>query len=142
MLKKTSFLTFLLLIGIVFTINAMPREKEHAECLKKATTDAEVTKCRITQIDAVKKEIIKEEKDISKEVLLKDLVSSPNDNLQKMRAYFNQYSQSHCLYYVIANSGNGYSDAFNKAKCELADILLYEGNMSSIFYTAQSDIKV
>ena len=142
MLNKISLLVVGALLFSASNIYAMPRENEHAECLKKATTDAEVTKCRETQIDAVKAELGQDEKNIRKTDILRGLVSSKEDNLETMRSNFEQYSKSYCLHYVIANSGNGYSDEFNKAKCELANILQYERDLISIYQMALSDIKI
>jgi len=141
MTNKISALLAMTLLLYATGLNAMPREQEHAECLKKATTDAEVTKCRETQIKAVEATLAGLENDVKKQNVLKSLVASKEENVEKMRFYFEQYKKSHCLYYVTANSGNGYSDAFNKAKCELADILLYERNLQEITNMAKSDIK-
>ena len=135
----------LLMVGALLfgaaSVCAMPREAEHTECLKKATTDAEVTKCRETQIAAVKAVLAQDENKLRSASLLQELVSSSDNNIEAMRSYFEKYSKSLCLYHVIANSGNGYSDEFNKAKCELANILQYEGNLQSVHHMVASDIR-
>ena len=141
MLNKISLLMVsALLLGTSY-VYAMPREAEHAACLKKATTDTEVTKCRETQIDAVKAVLAQDENKLRNAPLLQGLVSSSDNNIEAMRSYFEKYSKSHCLYYVMAHSGNGYSDEFNKAKCELANILQYDGNLQSVHHMVASDIR-
>ena len=120
---------------------AMPREREHQACLEKAVTDADFTKCRETEIRAVENMLPADENKLRKQKLLQQQIGVKGEGIEDMRAYFMKYMRSHCLYYVLANSGNGYSDAYNKAKCELADILQYEDNILSIDFMANSDIK-
>ena len=139
--KLTLFTATALLLGASWG-NAMPREKEHAECLAKASTDAAVTQCRTTEIEAVEKALKADEQNIRQEKSLQALAKKSGESIEDMRELFQSYAKSHCLYYVLANHGNGYSDAYNKAKCELADILQYQDNLQEIYQMAISDIKV
>ena len=142
MLKRLGLIVTFLGIILQNDVCAMPREAEHELCLKKAVTDAEVTKCREIEIAAVKKQLIEDEMHVTKEKLLQRLVKSKDKNIEVMHKYFHDYAESYCLYYVIAYRGNGYSDAYNRARCELANLLQYEDDITSIFETAGYDIKV
>ena len=142
MIKSRLFL--IMSIGLFFkvtVVNAIPREQAHAECLGQAITDAAVVQCRETEIAAVKAEIQEYEEKLNKEKLLQPLLKSSEKKIEKMRAYFNKYAESYCLYYVIANRGNGYSDAFNKAKCELGNVLQYDDDLILLQQMSANDIK-
>lgn len=121
--------------------NAMPREQEFEACLNAASTNDAVTKCRQEEINAVKQELINEEKQMSREPLVQPLVTSKDKNIVTMRNYFEKYMKSYCLYYTKANENNGYGYAYNQAKCELMSLLQYEDDINGIFYVSISDIK-
>ena len=142
MFKKIGLLITVFTLILQTGALAMPREAEHELCLRKAVTDAEVTNCRKIEIEAVKKQLIEDENFVRKEKLLQSLVNSKNKNVETMHNYFHQYAKSYCIYYVIAHHGNGYSDAYNQARCELANLLQYEDDIVSIYETARNDIKV
>lgn len=140
MLKK---IWLLALIGMVVSENtyAMPREQEFEACLNAASTNDAVTKCRQEEINAVKQELVNEEKQLSREPLVQSLVTSKDKSIETMHDYFEKYMKSYCLYYTKANENNGYGYAYNQAKCELMSLLQYENDINSIFYMSINDIK-
>lgn len=141
MIRKVFFITTVCLLLESGIANAIPREQEHSQCLAEATTDAAVIKCRETEIEAVKAEIKEYEEKIRQEDLLQPLVKSSDKNVEQLQTYFNKYAESYCLYYVLANQGNGYTDAFNKAKCELGNVLQYDDDLISLQQMSANDIK-
>ncbi|MBR1604481.1 MAG: hypothetical protein IJ660_00045 [Alphaproteobacteria bacterium] len=141
MIKKIFLSMIVLLLLPANIVNAIPREKEHAECLAKAVSDSAVAQCRETETEAVKAEIKEYEDKIRQEELLQPLVKSADKGIEQLHTYFEKYAESYCLYYVLANRGNGYSDAFNKAKCELSNALQYDDDLISLQQMSANDIK-
>ena len=134
MVKKISLLTIL---GVFFSFSALavPNEAEFGLCLKKNATDAGLTECYKKETEVVKNEIK------TLENALQPIAIADNVTITTLKGYISEYIKSYCDYYILAHSGDGYSNSFHSAKCYMLGYMQYYRNLQSLYGLSISDIK-
>ena len=136
MTYKSIFLS-IAVMSLATSAWAIPNDNEYTQCMQSTSTDAGTTKCMEQEIIAVNKACSELEEKLN-DIKANIDVAAKTKELKQM---FAQYRQSYCMHYAKVRQGDGYSQEYHTAWCQMLLSLQYYRDLQMIYGVASTDIE-
>lgn len=136
MIKNKFFLTILFTLILSTQALAIPNSQEYQDCMQKESSDAGTAQCYENEIKYFQNMTDENIPLMKKHPELGIIANSQQYNIDEQYKAFNAFLKDYCKYYVKAKQGEGYSDRYLLADCQLGYIQMYAGYLKGLFVKA------